>query len=144
MENNKENQERIRALERYTQEKSKGAASTEAIAAANPEQAPVNVRVPDEVLDQQGYETYMDGKGQVMLRKRQPQQQSLSSRDVGKGKNKIDIGVKDPKALEDLVQQVMRDLPRHGLRAGDERAGETEEALKKLDRGFDGSGGSKG
>ncbi|KAH7074312.1 hypothetical protein FB567DRAFT_193689 [Paraphoma chrysanthemicola] len=143
MENNKENQERIRALERYTQEKSKSAASTESAATSSSSKAPVNVRVPDEVLDQQGYETYMDSKGQVMLRKRQSQQQPLSSREVSKSKNKIDIGVKDPKALEDLVQQVMRDLPRQGLRAGEERAVEAEEALKKLDRGFDGSGSSK-
>jgi palmitoyltransferase len=38
----------------------------------------------------------------------------------------------------------MRDLPRvQSLRGGEERAVETEEALKKLDRGFDGSGSSK-
>jgi len=94
----------------------------------------------------------MDSKGQVMLRKRQPQpqpqpqpQQSLPSHTVGKGKAKLDVGMRDPKALEDLVQQVMRDLPRvQGLRGGEERAVEAEEALKKLDRGFDGSSGAKG
>jgi len=147
MENNKENQDRIRALERYTQEKSKTAAApSEAATPANPSKAPVNVRVPDEVLDQQGYETFMDGKGQVMLRKRQPQPQPLPSRDVaGKGKGKIDVGMRDPKALEDLVQQVMRDLPRvQGLRGGEERAAETEEAIKKLDKRFDVGGDSKG
>jgi palmitoyltransferase len=146
MEGNKENQDRIRALERHTQEKSKGSTASESVAPTNPGKAPVNVRVPDEVLDQQGYETYMDNKGQVMLRKRQPQPQpqALPSRDAGKGKGKIDVGMRDPKALEDLVQQVMRDLPRvQGLRGGEERATETEEALKKLDRGFDGSGNSK-
>jgi hypothetical protein len=142
MEGNKENQDRIRALERHTQEKSKEATSTESAAGpSNPGKAPVNVRVPDEVLDQQGYETYMDNKGQVMLRKRQPQPQSTPPRDSGKGKSKIDVGMRDPKALEDLVEQVMRDLPRvQSLRTGDERAVETEEALKKLDRAFDGSG----
>jgi palmitoyltransferase len=146
MEGNKENQDRIRALERYTQEKSKVATSSEPTATTtNPGKAHVNVRVPDEVLDQQGYETYMDNKGQVMLRKRQPQTQTTPSRDVGKGKGKVDVGMRDPKALEDLVQQVMRDLPRvQSLRSGEERAIETEEALKKLDRGFDGSGSSKG
>jgi palmitoyltransferase len=147
MEGNKENQDRIRALERHTQEKSQGATATEKEPAAGPTKAPVNVRVPDEVLDQQGYETYMDPKGQVMLRKRQPQPQpqALPSRDAGKGKGKMDVGMRDPKALEDLVQQVMRDLPRvQGLRAGEERATETEEALKKLDRGFDGGGSGSG
>jgi palmitoyltransferase len=144
MEGNKENQDRIRALERQTQEKSKGAAPSEPATPTSPSKAPVNVRVPDEVLDQQGYETYMDNKGQVMLRKRQPQPQTLPSRDTGKGKGKVDVGMRDPKALEDLVQQVMRDLPRvQSLRGGEERAAETEEALKKLDRGFDGSGSSK-
>lgn len=145
MEGNKENQDRIRALEKYTQDaKPKTAAPVPESPIGNTKPT-VNVRVPDEVLDQQGYETYMDNKGQVMLRKRQPPSQSASSRDVGKGKGKLDIGVRDPKALEDLVQQVMRDLPRvQGLRGGEERAVETEEALKKLDRGFDGSGGSKG
>ncbi|KAF1911985.1 hypothetical protein BDU57DRAFT_559931 [Ampelomyces quisqualis] len=148
MEGNKENQDRIRALERHTQEKSREATSPEATAASNnPSKAPVNVRVPDEVLDQQGYETYMDEKGQVMLRKRQqqPQSQSTPSQDAEKGKSKMDVGMRDPKALEDLVEQVMRDLPRvQSLRTGEERAVETEEALKKLDRGFDGSGSSKG
>jgi palmitoyltransferase len=144
MEGNKENQDRIRALERHTQEKSKGATPSEPATPTSPSKAPVNVRVPDEVLDQQGYETYMDNKGQVMLRKRQPQPQTLPSRDAAKGKGKIDVGMRDPKALEDLVQQVMRDLPRvQSLRGGEERAVETEEALKKLDRGFDGSGSSK-
>lgn len=144
MEGNKENQDRIRALEKYNQDAKAKAASPSAPDAPGESKAPVNVRVPDEVLDQQGYETYMDSKGQVMLRKRQPQTQPLPSRDVGKGKGKIDVGMRDPKALEDLVQQVMRDLPRvQGLRGGEERAVETEEALKKLDRGFDG-GSSKG
>jgi palmitoyltransferase len=146
MEGNKENQDRIRALEKYTQDKSKATAPADPSAATNTGKAPVNVRVPDEVLDRDGYETYMDPKGQVMLRKRQPQpqHQPLPSRDMSKGKGKIDIGMRDPKALEDLVQQVMKDLPKmQGLRGGDERAVEVEEALKKLDREFDASGGSK-
>ncbi|CAO2647705.1 Nn.00g086270.m01.CDS01 [Neocucurbitaria sp. VM-36] len=138
MEGNKENQDRIRALERYNQDAKAKAAAPTAESSTGENKAPVNVRVPDEVLDQQGYETYMDGKGQVMLRKRQPQSQPIPSRDIGKGKGKIDVGMRDPKALEDLVQQVMRDLPRvQGLKGGEERAIEVEEALKKLDRGFD-------
>lgn len=148
MEGNKDNQDRIRALEKYNQDAKAKAANPSAQNGPGEDNIPVNVRVPDEVLDQQGYETYMDSKGQVMLRKRQPQpqpqSQSASSRDIGKGKSKLDVGMKDPKALEELVQQVMRDLPRvQGLRSGEERAVEAEEALKKLDRGFDG-GSSKG
>lgn len=143
MEGNKENQDRIRALEKYNQD-AKSKTTTSAPSGADEVNTPVNVRVPDEVLDQQGYETYMDSKGQVMLRKRQPQPQPAPSRELGKGKGKLDVGMKDPKALEDLVQQVMRDLPRvQDLRGGEERAIEAEEALKKLDRGFDG-GNSKG
>ena len=138
MEGNKENQDRIRALERYNQDaKAKAAVSTVPNSSGEAE-TPVTVHVPDEVLDQQGYETYMDSKGQVMLRKRQAHSQSVPTRETDKAKSKIDVGMKDPKALEDLVQQVMRDLPRvQGLRSGEERAVETEEALKKLDRGFD-------
>ena len=142
MEGNTENQDRIRALERCNQDAKAKVAIPTAATASGEAKAPINVRVPDEVLDQQGYETYMDNKGQVMLRKRQSQPQSLPARDVvGKGKGKIEVGIKDPKALEDLVQQVMRDLPRvQGLKGGEERAVETEEALKKLDRGFDSKG----
>ena len=83
MEGNRENQERIRALEQYSAERdgSKGSTPVEQSIKRKMEEAgargvPVNVRVPDEVLDQQGYETYMDGKGQVMLRKRQVPTQS--------------------------------------------------------------------
>ncbi|KAF1936398.1 hypothetical protein EJ02DRAFT_448082 [Clathrospora elynae] len=157
MEGNKENQDRIRALEKYNQDaKAKATGASNATgaagvgAASSEVKSTSNIGVPDEVLDQQGYETYMDSKGQVMLRKRQPQppqQQPLtSSRDIGKGKAKIEpgVGVRDPKALEDMVQQVMRDLPKvQGLR-GEERAVEVEQALKKLDKGFDGGGGSMG
>ena len=170
MEGNKENQDRIRALEKYNQERdgAKPETPVEATAAASttttptsasePPGAPVNVRVPDEVLDQQGYETYMDSKGQVMLRKRQPQPQASPAaaaspsqsqsqpqqaqpRADASAKGKAKIEMRDPKALEELVQQVMRDLPTRvqGLRSGEER--EAEEALKKLDRGFDGGGG---
>lgn len=81
-----------------------------------------------------------------------------TNKDIGgnsnsKGKGKSDLtttaalgemarmsgGLRDPKALEDMVQQVMRGLPRvQGLRGDEERAVEVEEALKKLDKGFDG------
>lgn len=107
--------------------------------------------------------------GQVVVRKRQPQpvpaSVASSTSGVGagsasnatsagaastastsavpstKGKGKIEM--RDPKALEELVQQVMRDLPTkiEYPRVGEMR--EAEEALKKLDKRFDG-GGSKG
>lgn len=157
MEGNRENQERIRALERIGKEGDAKKQQEEGKANAATAAGLGGVKVPDEVLDQQGYETYMDSKGQVMLRKRQPQpvpSRGAPSADRGasasntSGKSKTDVasGFRggDPKALEDLVQQVMRDLPTRvqGLRngMGEERVG--EEALKKLDRGFD--GGSKG
>jgi palmitoyltransferase len=186
MEGNKENQDRIHALEKVNQDanakpkatsssnpntavpgESSGSSENGGSGSSSSNRSPVNVRVPDEVLDQQGYETYMDKQGQVMLRKRQPQSspahqsqnQPLTSRsDIGgnsnsKGKGKSDLtttaalgemarmsgGLRDPKALEDMVQQVMRGLPRvQGLRGDEERAVEVEEALKKLDKGFDG------
>ncbi|KAJ8107316.1 hypothetical protein OPT61_g8952 [Boeremia exigua] len=79
MEGNRDNQDRIRALEQYNQARdgAKGATPVEQSLSRKMDEAgatgvPVNVKVPDEVLDQQGYETYMDGKGQVMLRKRLP------------------------------------------------------------------------
>ncbi|KAF2269621.1 hypothetical protein CC78DRAFT_550573 [Lojkania enalia] len=108
MEGNKENQERIRALER--------------------------VKVPEEVLDQQGYETYMDNKGQVMLRKREPKVPVTGTTNKGKAK----LETRDPKDLEALVQQVMRELPARvqGVRHDAENAA----ALAKLDKGFDGKG----
>ncbi|CAN9090642.1 unnamed protein product [Alternaria alternata] len=185
MEGNKENQDRIHALEKVNQDanakpkatsssnpntavpgESSGSSENGGSGSSSSNRSPVNVRVPDEVLDQQGYETYMDKQGQVMLRKRQPQSspahqsqnQPLTSRsDIGgnsnsKGKGKSDLtttaalgemarmsgGLRDPKALEDMVQQVMRGLPRvQGLRGDEERAVEVE-ALKKLDKGFDG------
>ena len=179
MEGNRENQDRIRALERYDQLRDGAKPMTpveqnlqermirEKVEKAGPQGVPVSVKVPDEVLDQQGYETYMDGKGQVMLRKRQPQpvptgpnatthsgaaafgtsagpSGSLPEGHVAGQKTKSAIEMRDPKALEDLVQQVMRDLPSKipHPRAGEMR--EAEEALKKLDRGFDGSGSGNG
>ncbi|KAJ4983675.1 essential cytoplasmic protein [Stagonosporopsis vannaccii] len=179
MEGNRENQERIRALEQYSQERDgpKGTTPVEQSLRRKMDEAgatgvPVNVKVPDEVLDQQGYETYMDGKGQVMLRKRQPQPQPQSGLAQAQGqpglthqqplpaftpnpaqtggasvasgpsaalataKAKAALESHNPKALEELVQQVMRDLPG---KTPFPRA-DAEEALKKLDRGFDGSG----
>lgn len=190
MEGNRENQDRIRALETYNQSKDgpKGMTPVEQSLRDKMDKAgtagiPVNVKVPDEVLDQQGYETYMDNKGQVMLRKRQPQpaglphQQplppfqpapdtpnSLTTANQQRLQSVLDnlpnasaekkaelveathkaagafaqasLNGANPKALEELVQQVMRDLPETSKRA----RGEAEEVLRRLDRGFDGSG----
>ena len=227
MEGNRENQERIRALEKYNQERDdpKGTTRVEQSLRGKMEKAgsvgvPVNVKVPDEVLDQQGYETYMDGKGQVMLRKRQPppanqpgavplqtstqvpgltNQQPLppfsphtsdsirvtpgvkaqlaagltdiaqtGSTDVARSVLEGQVSalanaaverkaategsfnpkseIHNPKALEELVQQVMRDLPAQIGRAGASGAlgREAEEQLRRLDRGFDGSGSRSG
>jgi len=147
MEGNKENQDHIRALERFEKEKSNGGPvdppTPSAATPQEPQQSspssskpPVSVRVPDEVLDQQGYETYMDSKGQVMLRKREVKPQVPVVGNTGKGKAKLET--RDPKDLEQLVQQVMRELPTRvqGVRHDAEKAA----ALAKLDREFDGKG----
>lgn len=187
MEGNRENQDRIRALEQYSQDRDgpKGTTPVEQSLRRKMDEAgatgvPVNVKVPDEVLDQQGYETYMDGKGQVMLRKRQqpqpqPQQQQQPHTQSQPGlthqqplpaftptpaqpdaaasiqpgptaalataKAKAALESHNPKALEELVQQVMRDLPG---KTPFPRADAEDLALKKLDRGFDGSGSGSG
>jgi len=183
MEGNRENQDRIRALEQYSQDRDgpKGTTPVEQSLRRKMDEAgatgvPVNVKVPDEVLDQQGYETYMDGKGQVMLRKRQPQPQPQPQQQpqphtqgqpgltqqqplpaftpnpaqpgaasipagpaaaLATAKAKAALESHNPKALEELVQQVMRDLPG---KTPFPRADAEDLALKKLDRGFDGSG----
>ncbi|KAF2494888.1 hypothetical protein BU16DRAFT_550657 [Lophium mytilinum] len=116
LEGNRENQELIRELE------AKGV-------------------VPNEVLDQHGYETYMDSKGQVLLRRKEtlkPVSGSGSSSGLAATKQQA-IKPKDPKDLEILVQQVMRDLPTRvqGAKFDAEKAA----ALAKLDKTFDGRGG---
>jgi palmitoyltransferase len=138
MEGNKENQDHIRALERYEKEKANGADPQSA--PPNAQQAaaksPVSVRVPEEVLDQQGYETYMDPKGQVLLRKREVKIPAsvVGNNTAAKGKAKLET--RDPKDLEQLVQQVMRELPVkvQGVKHDADKAA----ALAKLDREFDG------
>lgn len=154
MEGNKENQDHIRALERYEKEKEGSAPSQPPPVPQPPARKPptskppvsvptvnvppVSVRVPDEVLDQQGYETFMDSKGQVMLRKREVKPPVVSN--TGKGKAKLET--RDPKDLEQLVQQVMRELPARVQRVSHDA--EKLAALAKLDREFDGPGANKG
>jgi hypothetical protein len=137
MEGNKENQDRIRALERYYKEgdtsssPSPSSSSSSGSASSRPPQPPQSkIKVPEEVLDQQGYETYMDSKGQVMLRKRETKPHPVP----GKGKGKLET--RDPKDLEQLVQQIMRELPKVGVRHDADNAA----ALAKLDKEFDGKG----
>lgn len=131
MEGNKENQDRIRALERYSKEESSPSSSSSS-AAPSTDPNTTKIKVPDEVLDQQGYETYMDSKGQVMLRKREIKMPVRSNE--GKGKAKLEM--RDPKDLEQLVQQVMRELPTR--QPGVKPDAEKEKALAKLDKEFDG------
>jgi hypothetical protein len=111
LEGNRENQELIRELE------TKGV-------------------VPNEVLDQHGYETYMDSKGQVLLRRKEALKSGSGSGSAAP--NQQTIKPKDPKDLEVLVQQVMRDLPTRvqGAKFDAEKAA----ALAKLDKAFDGRG----
>jgi hypothetical protein len=129
MEGNKENQERIRALEKYYKEEE--ASSSSGSSSAHPAQP--KIKVPNEVLDQQGYETYMDSKGQVMLRKREVKMPATTTV-PGKGKGKLET--RDPKDLEQLVQQVMRELPKVGVKHDPANMA----ALAKLDKEFDGKG----
>ncbi|KAF2728415.1 hypothetical protein EJ04DRAFT_569540 [Polyplosphaeria fusca] len=174
MEGNRENQDRIRSLERLTKEQAKQhLQQTQSQSQAQPQSPPappppssssssaapppppppppttplpiqslpkVNVKVPEEVLDQQGYETYMDNKGQVMLRKREskPGPVSGSSTAATSSKGKAKLETRDPKDLEALVQQVMRDLPTK-IQVVQHDA-EKVAALAKLDRNFEGKG----
>jgi hypothetical protein len=135
MEGNLENQERIKALERYYKDgeappSSETASSSSSPAAPKPPQP--KIQVPNEVLDQHGYETYMDSKGQVMLRKREVKP-AVGAMRGGEVKGKLEA--RDPRDLEQLVQQVMRDLPKGAVRGQD---AEKAAALAKLDREFDG------
>ena len=111
MEGNRENQDIIRELE------PKGA-------------------VPNEVLDQHGYETYMDSKGQVLLRRKEVVKSATGAGTALPKQHAVKP--KDPRDLEVLVQQVMRELPTrvHGTKFDAEKAA----ALAKLDKTFDGRG----
>ncbi|KAH7119617.1 hypothetical protein B0J11DRAFT_64567 [Dendryphion nanum] len=132
MEGNQENQDHIRALDKYVKDNERPPSTHSPASSSDP--PPPKIKVPDEVLDQQGYETYMDSKGQVMLRKREVKNPVASN--TGKGKAKLET--KDPRDLEQLVQQVMKELPTRvqGLRTDPEKVA----ALAKLDKEFDGKG----
>ncbi|KAG9522389.1 hypothetical protein KCU93_g7090, partial [Aureobasidium melanogenum] len=83
--------------------------------------------VPQEVLDTNGYETFMDGKGQVGLRRKDVGQ--LSS---GPQKPRPHPKMTAEKAAE-LMQTALRDLPLGDKILLDK---EKKEALAKLDRAF--------
>ncbi|KAF2745340.1 hypothetical protein M011DRAFT_427601 [Sporormia fimetaria CBS 119925] len=130
LEGNKENQDRIRLYERYYDEaeasrSTSGGANQHGQLAQRPK-----IKIPDEVLDHHGYETHMDKEGKVSLQKREVKPQVST---LGKGKGKE---TRDPRDLEQLVQQVMRELPKvqQGVRVDAEKAA----ALARLEKEFDG------
>lgn len=115
--------------------------------------------VPNEVLDAQGYETFMDQRGQVGLRRkdavlRAPAASSSPSPAGPSTSYNIppandsqaqtrflkSLEKKDPRELEALVQQVMRDLPARVPTAPRADNGGERAAVAKLDRGFEGRG----
>ncbi|KAK4959695.1 hypothetical protein LTR66_012971 [Elasticomyces elasticus] len=110
--------------------------------------------VPREVLDQNGYETFMDGKGQVGLRRKgdavlagsieglgRVAASASANGNVGVGKPKTTTRLTAEKAAE-LMQTALKDLPLQGLESGKLGLdGVKREALAKLDRAFEMSEG---
>lgn len=118
--------------------------------------------VPQEVLDTNGYETFMDGKGQVGLRRKDntagtssggsPAVAGASSSSgigVGVGGSVVQHGPAKPKTTTkmtaekaaELMQTALRDLPLGDKILGDK---EKKEALAKLDRAFEAPDKGKG
>ncbi|GAB7349382.1 hypothetical protein MBLNU459_g8507t1 [Dothideomycetes sp. NU459] len=109
--------------------------------------------VPQEVLDTNGYETFMDGKGQVGLRRKDNASASANANtgatataagaataagssaaaQIGPAKPKTTTKMTAEKAAE-LMQTALRDLPLGDKILGDK---EKKEALAKLDRAFE-------
>lgn len=97
--------------------------------------------VPQEVLDTNGYETFMDGKGQVGLRRKDNAAIAGSSGPPhGPVKPKTTTKMTAEKAAE-LMQTALRDLPLGDKILGDK---EKKEALAKLDRAFEAPDKGKG
>ncbi|KAF2837588.1 hypothetical protein M501DRAFT_937685 [Patellaria atrata CBS 101060] len=116
MEGNKENQAVIRSLE--------GRKS-----------------VPSEVLDQHGYETFMDNRGQVGLRRKE----NIKLHSATAGKHAPATQLPIPGSLDKLapwMQHFMKENPgRPGQGTQQGTRGEAEKAAAaKLDRGFEGKG----
>ncbi|TKA79523.1 hypothetical protein B0A49_01089 [Cryomyces minteri] len=95
--------------------------------------------VPTEVLDQNGYETFMDGKGQVGLRRKEgvaaPATATATSRPA---QPKTTARLPAERAAE-WMQHAMKDLPVRDERLGAAIDAAKKEALAKLDRSFEGS-----
>lgn len=91
--------------------------------------------VPQEVLDTNGYETFMDGKGQVGLRRKDNAAVAGASYSMQQGpsKPKTQTKMTAEKAAE-LMQTALRDLPLGDKILGDK---EKKDALAKLDRAFE-------
>lgn len=91
--------------------------------------------VPQEVLDTNGYETFMDGKGQVGLRRKDNTAVAGASYSMQQGpsKPKTQTKMTAEKAAE-LMQTALRDLPLGDKILGDK---EKKDALAKLDRAFE-------
>lgn len=133
LEGNKENQDVIRQLE------------------------PQGV-VPSEVLDQHGYETFMDAKGQVGLRRKEVLRTAAQQHAHALPPTLPPLGPapqppasalpptaritpKDPKDLADLVQSMMKDLP--AMKEKLKMDPESLAKLAKLDKKFEESSGRK-
>ena len=103
--------------------------------------------VPQEVLDTNGYETFMDGKGQVGLRRKD--NQALGGAAAGSVGQAAQAGPAKPKTqtkmtaekAAELMQTALRDLPLGDKILGDK---EKKEALAKLDRAFEQQDKGKG
>ncbi|KAF2760283.1 hypothetical protein EJ05DRAFT_508837 [Pseudovirgaria hyperparasitica] len=98
------------------------------------------VVVPSEVLDDHGYESFMDMRGQVGLRRKfKPKAKTEGGAGGGAAADleKFKAWDREPGDLAELLHNMMRELPAkvQGVRMEAERA-----AVAKLDRGFEGSG----
>lgn len=92
--------------------------------------------VPQEVLDTNGYETFMDGKGQVGLRRKDNGAMPGASYSMPQGPAKpktTQTKMTAEKAAE-LMQTALRDLPLGDKILGDK---EQKETIAKLDRAFE-------
>lgn len=111
--------------------------------------------VPREVLDTNGYETFMDTKGQVGLRRKegsQPPAQTTANTSIGVtttaagvSKPRLTASMLTAEKAAELMQNALRDLP-----LGDKFITDRQkaEALAKLDRAFESTdkimGGNRG
>ena len=115
LEGNAEAQEVVRGLQRRQQGGGKEAA---AAAAEEEEDGLGKVTVPQEVLDQHGYETFMDAKGQVGLRRKEAplkgggSSSSSSSSSAAAAARDVKAMVEQGGSLPEWMQLVMKSMPR--------------------------------